>query len=68
MDWMKIGEFLFQAFGAVGGIFAFTSGFLLRVLIAEYRDRRVDSNKMIEVMTLNTSVVERVIGILDKRS
>jgi hypothetical protein len=67
MDWLAVGKFLAETFGAVGGVFVATSAFLLRELIGEYKDRRQDSVKMTEAVTLSTSVLERVITVLDKR-
>ena len=67
MDWLAVWKFLLEAFGAVGALFVVVSGYLLRELIAEYKDRRQDSIKMAEAMTASNSVMERAVTVLAKQ-
>lgn len=60
-------ESLAKAFGPVGALFLVISGLLLRELITEYKERLIEAKENAKVTVQVTSVMERVINVLEKK-
>ena len=64
---MEIAKFLFDAFGAIGGLFVFISGYLFWCLRDEWKQSREDGREMTKTIALYQSTMDRAVAMLDRR-
>ena len=64
---MEIAKFLFDAFGAIGGLFVFISGYLFWSLRDEWKQSREDGREMTKTIALYQSTMDRAVAVLDRR-
>ena len=64
---MEIAKFLFDAFGAIGGLFVFISGYLFWCLRDEWKQSKEDGREMTKTIALHQSTMDRVVAVLDRR-
>jgi uncharacterized membrane protein YedE/YeeE len=64
---MEFAKFLYDAFGPIGGLFVFISGYLFWCLRDEWKQSREDGREMTKTIALYQSTMDRVVAVLDRR-